>query len=157
MNKYQPANMWTRHDIKEFKKEVISNGKGDGIIRVSHGDTVTVRVPTLEGGSSLFWEFATDNYDVGFGIYFEWGKPESNEVSVQISESDDEEEILEEGDIDEEITCIDDLESGSSSQTQPISAQALNSYNNRPPLSIIIPGEYFILLHATYVHQIYFY
>lgn len=65
----QPASMWTRSDIKEFKKEVLAAG-GDGMIRVGHGDCVTVRVPTLEGGSSLFWEFSTDNYDIGFGVYF---------------------------------------------------------------------------------------
>lgn len=65
----QPASMWTRSDIKEFKKEVLAAG-GDGMIRVGHGDCVTVRVPTLEGGSSLFWEFSTDSYDIGFGVYF---------------------------------------------------------------------------------------
>lgn len=84
-----PATMWTRPDIEVFKQEV-SAGKGDGVIRVGHGDTVTVRVPTHGNGSSLFWEFATDNYDVGFGVFFEWGKPLTTEVSVHISESDDE-------------------------------------------------------------------
>jgi golgi resident protein GCP60 len=44
----QPANMWTRSDIKEFKNEVMTSG-GDGVIRVGHGDCVTVRVPTLSG------------------------------------------------------------------------------------------------------------
>lgn len=83
-----PATMWTRPDIEVFKQEV-SAGKGDGVIRVGHGDTVTVRVPTHGNGSSLFWEFATDNYDVGFGVFFEWGKPLTTEVSVHISESDD--------------------------------------------------------------------
>lgn len=43
-----PASMWTRCDIKEFKHEVTAAG-GDGVIRVGHGDCVTVRVPTLEG------------------------------------------------------------------------------------------------------------
>lgn len=85
-----PATMWTRPDIEVFKQEV-SAGKGDGVIRVGHGDTVTVRVPTHGNGSSLFWEFATDSYDVGFGVFFEWGKPLTTEVSVHISESDDEE------------------------------------------------------------------
>ena len=37
-----PANMWTRPDIKIFKQEV-SAGKGDGVIRVGHGETVTVK------------------------------------------------------------------------------------------------------------------
>lgn len=59
-----PASMWTRPNIEIFKQEV-SAGKGDGVIRVGHGDTVTVRVPTHGNGSSLFWEFATDSYDVG--------------------------------------------------------------------------------------------
>lgn len=93
------ANMWTRSDMKAFKLEV-SAGKGDGVIRVGHGETVTVRVPTHEGGSCLFWEFATDSHDIGFGVYFEWAKPATTEVSVHVSESDDEddEDPGEEGD-----------------------------------------------------------
>ena len=42
---------------------------------------VTVRVPTHEEGTSLFWEFATDYYDLGFGVYFEWTVAESTQVS----------------------------------------------------------------------------
>lgn len=92
-----PANMWTRPDIKLFKQEV-SAGKGDGVIRVSHGDVVTVRVPTHDGGACLFWEFATDGYDVGFGVYFEWGRSHTTEVSVHISESEDDEDCLDDDD-----------------------------------------------------------
>lgn len=51
-----------------------------------------VRVPTHEEGTCLFWEFATDSYDLGFGVYFEWTAPESNTVSVHISESSEEDE-----------------------------------------------------------------
>lgn len=131
----QPANMWTRSDIKEFKHEVTTAG-GDGVIRVGHGDCVTVRVPTLEGGSSLFWEFATDSYDIGFGVYFEWAKPDTTEVSVHVSESDDELDDNEvENEDDEEITCVDDLESGS----QPMQQVKVSPMFNRPPLSIIVP------------------
>lgn len=131
----QPASMWTRSDIKEFKAEV-SKGKGDGVIRIGHGDTITVRVPTLEGGSSLFWEFATDSYDIGFGVYFEWLKPNCTEVTVHVSESDDEEDIGEGEGEEEEITCgnLDDLESGSNSQQIPLKGSSF-----RPPLSIIVP------------------
>lgn len=150
-----PASMWTRCDIKEFKHEVSAAG-GDGVLRVGHGDCITVRVPTLEGelprsvsrlennlkntwtgGSSLFWEFATDGYDIGFGVYFEWSKPDTTEVSVHVSESDDDElddnEV--ENDEDEEITCVDDLESGS----QPVQQLRATPIFNRPPLSIIVP------------------
>ncbi len=49
-----------------------------------------VRVPTHEEGTCLFWEFATDSYDIGFGVYFEWTIAESNQVSVHIESSDDE-------------------------------------------------------------------
>lgn len=65
--------------------------------QVGHGDVITVRVPTHEGGSCLYWEFATDNFDLGFGVYFEWGKPTTNEVSVIVCESDDDDEDDEEG------------------------------------------------------------
>ncbi|KFB35010.1 AGAP003185-PA-like protein [Anopheles sinensis] len=128
-----PANMWTKADIKLFKQEVMA-GKGDGVIRVNHGDTVTVKVPTHEGGSCLFWEFATDSYDIGFGVYFEWGKPPTTEVSVHISESDEDDDTIEE---DEEVICAEDLECGpvQSSQTSS-TGSALGSRN---PISIIIP------------------
>uniref|UniRef100_A0A915JGV1 GOLD domain-containing protein n=1 Tax=Romanomermis culicivorax TaxID=13658 RepID=A0A915JGV1_ROMCU len=58
----------------------------------SHGETATVRVPTHQDGARLYWEFATDYYDLGFGVYFEWSVPETDEIVVQISESDDEDE-----------------------------------------------------------------
>lgn len=95
-----PANMWTKPDIETFKAEVAA-GKGEGVIKVGHGDIVTVRVPTHEGGSCLYWEFATDSYDIGFGVYFEWGKPTTNEVSVQVSDSDEDDDAAD-GDDDDE-------------------------------------------------------
>ena len=36
------ASMWTRKDIREFKDSVYKEGK-DSIIKVGHGETVTVR------------------------------------------------------------------------------------------------------------------
>ena len=56
-----------------------------------------MRVPTHEDGSCLFWEFATDYYDIGFGVYFEWTIAPNNTVSVHVTESSDEEELEEEG------------------------------------------------------------
>lgn len=57
---------------------------------------VQVRVPTHEDGTCLFWEFATDYYDIGFGVYFEWTIAPSNQVSVHVSESSDEEDLEDE-------------------------------------------------------------
>jgi acyl-CoA-binding protein len=91
------ASMWTRKDVVEFK-EAIRKESNDGIVKVGNGETVTVRVPTHEDGTCLFWEFATDSYDLGFGVYFEWTQPESNTVSVHVSElSEDEDEFTQDG------------------------------------------------------------
>ena len=64
-----------------------------------------VRVPTHDDGTSLFWEFATDHYDIGFGVYFEWTIAPSNTVSVHVSESSDEEEFEEEERVGELCCC----------------------------------------------------
>ena len=53
-------------------------------------------MPTHEDGTCLFWEFATDSYDIGFGVYFEWTISPSNQVSVHVSESSDEEDLEDE-------------------------------------------------------------
>ncbi|CAF2402350.1 unnamed protein product [Rotaria sp. Silwood2] len=89
-----PPNMWTRKDIKEFKDQI--RKEKDAVIKVGSGETVTV-VPTHEDGQCIFWEFATDYYDLGFGVYFEWTKAESNTVTVHVSDSSDEEEENEDG------------------------------------------------------------
>lgn len=64
----------------------------------------------------------------------------TTEVTVHISESDDEldENELGENDEDEEITCgtTDDLECGTQASQIPFKA---SSILDRPPLSIIIP------------------
>ncbi|XP_059484572.1 Golgi resident protein GCP60 isoform X2 [Neocloeon triangulifer] len=127
------ANMWTRKDIREFKDAIRREG-GDSIIKVGHGETVTVRVPTHEDGTCLFWEFATDSYDLGFGVFFEWSKPESSQVSVHISESEDDEED-EEDEEDDEETLGDDLERGSGQEGQPGGRNLVA----RPPMSIVVP------------------
>ena len=59
-------------------------------LQVGHGETVTVRVPTHCDGNALFWEFATDGYDVAFGLFFEWTNTDEKEISVHISDSEDE-------------------------------------------------------------------
>lgn len=49
-----------------------------------------MRVPTHPEGSSLYWEFATDSYDIGFGVYFEWTLEPGDRITVQTSDSEDE-------------------------------------------------------------------
>ena len=100
--------------------------------QVSHGETVTVRVPTHKDGTSLFWEFATDHYDLAFGLFFEWTETEETEVSVHISDSEDE-------DIDDEYNEDDengDPENGVGGAGG--SSRALMDPKG-PPTSVIIP------------------
>ncbi|XP_061481018.1 Golgi resident protein GCP60 [Rhineura floridana] len=92
--------MWTRPQIADFKEKIRQDA--DSVITVGRGEVVTVRVPTHEEGSYLFWEFATDNYDIGFGVYFEWTDSPNTAVSVHVSESSEDEDEDEENTSTEE-------------------------------------------------------
>jgi len=124
----EEASMWTRKDITDFK-DTIRSEESDAIIKVGHGETVTIRVPTHQDGTSLYWEFATDSYDIGFGVFFEWVDPEDSQVSVHITDSDEEEE--EEYPSDEEALPGEegDAEAGRNSLL----------VDDGPPTSCIIP------------------
>ncbi|XP_078350181.1 Golgi resident protein GCP60-like [Oculina patagonica] len=84
-----PASLWTRPKVQEFIQHVKSDPSS--VLVVGRGETMTVRVPTHEGGTCLFWEFATEYYDLGFGVCFEWSQPQTKNITVAVNESDDEE------------------------------------------------------------------
>ncbi|KAM7535568.1 hypothetical protein Aperf_G00000100944 [Anoplocephala perfoliata] len=86
-----PASMWTRKDIADFKKNVLDNHR-ECCIKISSLASATLRVPTHEEGTSIFWEFATDSYDLGFGLFFEWNLTPQENITMTISESSDEED-----------------------------------------------------------------
>ena len=44
----------------------------------------------------MFWEFATEYYDLGFGVSFEWSQPHSKNITVEVNESDDQDSELNE-------------------------------------------------------------
>merc|ERR1719295_1863750 len=116
-----PANMWTKKEIQDFKLAIKSEG-GDSVLSIGHGETVTVRVPTHAEGSALFWEFATDSYDVAFGVFFEWTDTDEKEISVHVSDSEDE-------DLDEYEDENGDPETGATAAL----------VDKGPPTSVIIP------------------
>nr|CDS19236.1 golgi resident protein gcp60 [Echinococcus granulosus] len=66
--------MWTRNDINEFKALLAKDP--ESVLNVGSGELVTIRVSVIPSGNCLVWEFATDDYDIGFGLSFEW-PPES--------------------------------------------------------------------------------
>ncbi|KAL7861702.1 hypothetical protein SRHO_G00131430 [Serrasalmus rhombeus] len=89
--------MWTRPQIKEFKEKMAQDA--ESMITVGRGEVLTVRVPTHEDGTYLFWEFATDHYDIGFGLYFEWpntAKGTSSEKTGEIVSENQETDQTEE-------------------------------------------------------------
>ena len=54
----------------------------------------------IRTGAYVFWEFATDHYDLGFGVYFEWTDSPEQQVSVTVGETSDEDSE------DGEFLCI---------------------------------------------------
>ena len=123
--------MWTKKELEEFKQSIKEEG-GDAIIKIGHGETVTVRVPTHKDGNALFWEFATDGYDLAFGLFFEWTSDdteEETEISVHISESEDE-------DLDDQDDLVED---GGSGDLETGSRSALLMDHKGPPTTVIVP------------------
>ncbi|XP_008945539.1 PREDICTED: protein TMED8, partial [Merops nubicus] len=107
-----PPTMWTTEKMKEFKAKMGKEKNGQMVVK--RGEVVTVRVPTHPDGRSICWEFATDDYDIGFGVYFDWTTVTSTAITVQVSESSDEEDEEEEDEI-EGLVPAGDVERGSRS------------------------------------------
>ncbi|XP_019407621.1 PREDICTED: protein TMED8 isoform X2 [Crocodylus porosus] len=107
-----PASTWTTCKMKEFKTKMGKEKNGRMVVK--RGEVVTVRVPTHPDGKRVCWEFATDDYDIGFGVYFDWTPVTSTAITVQVSESSDEEDEEEEEEI-EGLTPAGDVERGSKS------------------------------------------
>ncbi|CAB4009968.1 Golgi resident GCP60 [Paramuricea clavata] len=93
-----PASLWSRPKVQEFIQHVRTDP--GSVLVVGRGETITVRVPTHENGTCLFWEFATETYDVGFGVSFEWTLPSSEAITVEVHEDEDG-ETVQDGEHDE--------------------------------------------------------
>ena len=90
----KPPTTWTSAALKELKAKLRT--EEDSVVTVYRGDIMTVHVPTVPEAKKVCWEFATDGYDIGFGIYFDWTPVTSRSITVHISESSDDEEEEEE-------------------------------------------------------------
>ncbi|XP_031449015.1 protein TMED8 [Phasianus colchicus] len=107
-----PPTTWTTGKMKEFKAKMGKEKSARMVVK--RGEVVTVRVPTHPDGKRVCWEFATDDYDIGFGVYFDWTTVTSTAITVQVSESSDEEDEEEEEEI-EGLAPVGDVERGSKS------------------------------------------
>ncbi|XP_037359681.1 protein TMED8 isoform X1 [Talpa occidentalis] len=109
-----PPCIWTRAKMKEFKSRLGKEKNCRLVVR--RGEVVTVRVPTHPEGKRVCWEFATDDYDIGFGVYFDWTPVTSTDITVQVSDSsEDEDEDEEEEEDSEDPVPVGDVERGSRS------------------------------------------
>nr|XP_040130715.1 protein TMED8 isoform X3 [Ictidomys tridecemlineatus] len=97
-----PPCIWTFAKVKEFKSK-LGKEKNSRLV-VKRGEVVTIRVPTHPEGKRVCWEFATDDYDIGFGVYFDWTPVTSTDITVQVSDSSEEED--EEEEEEEEIEGV---------------------------------------------------
>ncbi len=86
----KPASTWTSAALKELKTKLCQ--EKDSVVTVYRGDIMTVHVPTVPEAKRVCWEFATDGYDIGFGVYFDWSPVTSRAITVHISESSDDED-----------------------------------------------------------------
>nr|XP_034953064.1 protein TMED8 [Zootoca vivipara] len=85
-----PPATWTSAKIREFKTKMTKEKNARMVVK--RGEVLTVRVPTHPDGKRVCWEFATEDYDIGFGVYFDWTSVTSTAITVQVSESSDEED-----------------------------------------------------------------
>ncbi|KAL2095501.1 hypothetical protein ACEWY4_010220 [Coilia grayii] len=90
----KPPSTWTSGSLKELKKNLQQDKSA--MVKVHRGNIMTVHVPTVAEYRRVCWEFATDSYDIGFGIYFDWSPITSHAITVHISESSDDEDEEEE-------------------------------------------------------------
>ncbi|XP_008334849.1 protein TMED8 [Cynoglossus semilaevis] len=136
-----PPTTWTSASLKELKAKL--QQEKDSVVTVYRGDIMTVHVPTVPEAKKVCWEFATDGYDIGFGIYFDWSPVTSQSITVHISESSDDEDEEEEL---EGPVRNGDVEKGSKTQTNSNLAELLPVYRQDSHLTVFggshdFPGE----------------
>ncbi|KAG7238568.1 hypothetical protein INR49_030841 [Caranx melampygus] len=137
----KPPNTWTSAALKELKAKL--RLEKDSVVTVYRGDIMTVHVPTVPEAKKVCWEFATDGYDIGFGIYFDWTPVTNRSITVHISESSDDED--EEEELEGPIPN-GDVEKGSKSQANSNLVEILPVYRQDSHLSVFggshdFPGD----------------
>ncbi|KAM8834144.1 protein TMED8 isoform 1-T1 [Synchiropus picturatus] len=108
----KPATTWTSAAMKELKAKL--RAEKDAVVTVYRGDIMTVHVPTVPEAKKVCWEFATDGYDIGFGVYFDCSPVTSRSITVHVSESSDDED--EEDELEAPVSN-GDVEKGSKSSS----------------------------------------
>lgn len=91
---YEPpeqASIWTKKGVGAFKESLMGDKHG-GIYEVKQGTLVVIQVPTYPDGRFVYFEFATDDYDIGFGLDFVYENNLAQPLALKIYEEDDEDD-----------------------------------------------------------------
>ncbi|XP_073725625.1 protein TMED8-like [Misgurnus anguillicaudatus] len=127
----KPASTWTSASLKELKAKL--RQEKDSMVTIYRGDVMTVHVPTIPEAKRVCWEFATDGYDIGFGVYFDWSPVTSRAITVHISESSDDEDEDEEP----EVPAVPgDVEKGSKATANSNLGEILPVYRQDSHLAV---------------------
>lgn len=137
-----PATTWTSMNLKELKAKL--RQEKDSVVTVYRGDIMTVHVPTVPEAKRVCWEFATDGYDIGFGVYFDWSPVTSRAITVHISESSDDED--EDDELEAGSVIPGDVEKGSKAVANSNLGEILPVYRQDSHLAVQggshdFPGE----------------
>lgn len=87
----EPASIWTKKGVNEFKDSLIDDKHGGAYI-VKQGTLLTIQVPTYPEGKYIYFEFATEDYDIGFGMDFLYDSNLRTPLALKIYEETDEDE-----------------------------------------------------------------
>lgn len=88
----EPATIWTKKGVSEFKNSLVDD-KHSGFYEVKQGTLLTIQVPTYPDGKYIYWEFITEDYDIGFGLDFIYEAILEKPLSLRIYEEADEDEL----------------------------------------------------------------
>lgn len=95
----EAATQWTKRGIREFRDSLVDDQHG-GEYSVKQGSRLIIQVPTYPTGSYIYWEFATDGYDIGFGVDFvhedELEEPLAMQIFEDSDDDDDDDDIFDE-------------------------------------------------------------
>lgn len=124
---------WTKRGHSEFKESLVDDKQGGAYV-VNQGILLTIQVPTYPDGRFIYWEFATDDYDIGFGVDFIYDFNLKEPLSISTYERFDEDEDEDECDETETETENHRQDETADGNDVPNSvAFNINSHNDNSP------------------------
>ena len=72
-----PAALWctpgaARNFTTQLQSSPPAGSGGNAPLTLAPGESLAIQVPTSPQAAAIFWEFATERGDIGFGLRFEW-------------------------------------------------------------------------------------